>query len=285
MSELQIICLIILFAIANMRPLMFRNCSVKSNPLSTTSMISIWYFIGVVLLYPFYGNMLHEAIPVIIEKPYLLLIGFSKGAGLWLAGYIGQYLRSQSNSSCAYAKQVSIGGVAVINAMQGEVLIMPQWIAVVALVILGIIFTYKGHISELSRKYQLSFLAMIGLSIIPSTADYAVISQTNWYIMMLTVSSAMMLITVFKLKNISEIKKLFTSKDDLRLGAFMLVTEIAIMMILVTYVPVTMAVLVMSLSVPTMMVISSLLWKEGNWKHQFAFGCFGYIAMLPMVLM
>jgi hypothetical protein len=285
MSELQILCLFILFAIANIRPLFYRHSSINSNPKTTISVISMWGLLGIIILMPFYGDMFIESIPTLLDNPYLILLGFTKGASIWCLCYIGQQLRKQSNSSCAYSKQISIAGVAIINGLQGEVLHLPQWGAVIALACLGIIFGYKGHISELSTKYKLIFVTMVVLCIVPATVDYAVISQTNWYTLMVLMVTAQASITLFKVKKTSDITDLFTVKRSVMLGVMMLVTEIAIMMILVTHVPVTMAVLTMSLSVPTMMVVSSLLWKEGHWKQQLAFGCAGYLAMLPMILL
>lgn len=284
MTELQILCLFILFAIANIRPVFYRHSSLYSNPTTTMSVISMWGFVGVIILIPFYGDMFVESIPTLLDNPYLILLGLSKGATIWCLGYIGQQLRKKSNSSCAYSKQISIAGVAIVNSLQGEVLHIPQWGAVIALTTLGLMFGYRGHISELSNKYKLIFVAMVILSIVPSTVDYAVISQTNWYTLMVLMVASQVVITLFKANKASDIAELFTVKRSVALGAMTVITEIAIMMILVTHVSVTMAVLTMSLSVPTMMIISSLFWKEGCWKQQCAFGFLGYAAMLPMVL-
>jgi hypothetical protein len=285
MTTGQIFCLIILFVIANIRPLFYRHSAIHSHPTTTISIVSIWSLFGLILLYPFYGHMFFEAIPILMDKPYLIFLGLSKGCVLWCLGYIGQHLRRQSSSSCAYAKQISIAGVAIINSFQGEVLHLPQWSAVIALAILGIVFGYKGHISSLSKEYKIIFMAMVVLCIVPASVDHAVISQTNWYTLMVLMVAAKIAITFFKLDGVEDVKQLFVGNSKVALGVMMLVTEIAIMMILVTHVPVTMAILTMSLSVPTMMVVSSLLWKEGHWKQQATFGALGYAAMLPMVLL
>jgi len=83
---------------------------------------------------------------------------------------------------------------------------------------------------------------------------------------------------------LQDMRRTVTKKEGVVAGVVWGVTEITILSIFVTHLPVTMGAMAMMLSVPVVMVSSSVLWGEGKWQQQAIFGVLTYIAVIPMIL-
>lgn len=284
MSEKQLLLMFILFLCALVRPFVMRRCAVTLDAKVAPTFISFWILIACALIYPFFSEMLHTGLPIIQERPVLLLIGLAKGVSLWGIVVVGQKMLAVSSSSNAYRAPLAIGLIAIGAYFQGEVLNTAQWFAVGALFFLGIIFMKKGHISTLPKGYRRMFVFSILLAVLPAMCDQAVIPHTNWYTQLFLSGIAMFACSAVLCRSPKVLFKQVASSKAMIAGPIWALSEVVILMIIVTHVPVTMAILAMTMTVPTMMVVSSLMWKEGNWIQQGAFGVAAYAATIPMII-
>lgn len=284
MNEKQLILMFVLFLCAFSRPIIMRKCAISLDPKTAPSFVSIWVLIACIAIFPFFGDMLTSGLQTSIEKPLILLIGITKGISLWGCVVIGQKMLAVSASSSIYRAPIAVGFIAIGAFLQGEVLTTIQWFSVGALFCLGIAFVLKGHLSTLAVKYKILFAVSVLISIVPAMCDQAVIPQTNWYTLLFLSGIGMLICSAFMCRNFKVLKQQVSTPRALIAGAVWAIGEVIILSIIVTHVPITMAVMAMTMAVPTNMIISSLVWKEGSWVQQGAFGIAAYIATIPMIL-
>lgn len=284
--DLTFIAIIILLFIAALgRPIVAHHCAMVFNGKITATAMGVWMLLGSLAMYPLFGHLLADALPTLVAKPWVIPLAITKGLLLWVIIAVEQQLRQQSQSSSEYYKFVSLGILAVVNTFLGETLGNVQLASIGFLAFLGLAFVLRGHLSGLGNTYKVMFAILVLTGSTPGMFDQAVIGTTNWYVQLIFSALGITLgsfITKHQEKHYW--KDVFTHKVLVGTGLFFLVTETIILYLLITHIPVTIASLIMRLSIPIIMVSSAISYREGSWKTQAIFGLLAYAAVLPIIL-
>lgn len=274
-----------LFLLILFRGLYLRRVSLIIAPNDSSISIAGWMFITPILMYPFFKEIADEALIFLYNNPYYIIIGLLKGVGFWGITYAGQTVRKTSNSSASFFGFICIGLIAIGNSAFGEELTVMQWVSVGILTLTGLYFTFRGHLSSQPIYVQLMFMLMIFIGCMFGMIDHYFLSHVNWYGLLLLTGIGMMLVVMIKeFKNLKNVKRFVFSKKNASVGIALSVTEVLILSIMVTHLPVTLVWVAMALSGPVLMVMASLLWGEGRWQDQLLVGGISYAAAIPIAL-
>lgn len=285
MQGFEVVAILLLFGCAMARNLIMRPAAIHFPGKATPAFSGIWMLLASFCLLPFYYPLLLEALPSIQTNPAIVLVSFAKGLFLWGSITLTQIIRRHSSSSAAFRSLLTVGLLAIFNAGLGEVLNFWQWSSVIVLSILGAAFLLHGHLKQLPQQAKYLFTILVFISALPGMTDQIVITQTNWYVQFILSTISLCIISAVINRDLSVFKKAFSHKVCFMAGATWGVTEVIILMLLVTYVPVTVGAAAMAMSVPTVMLISSLRWKEGRWWEQALFGSTAYVAAIPLFIL
>lgn len=211
-------------------------------------------------------NIYNIAILFCVIKGFLLAYHFR----------ISQELSKETASSRTMVGLVALGFIAFINMnFFGEILSNKQIIVCSLIFIIGILFYFKGHINKTTKRSHFCFLLLITTSVILSVLDHVVLGYIgiNWYTYLFISSFIMFL---FGLKNKKKmdikVKEIITNKILNIAVGIAVFSEIFLMYIRVTYIPVSQVQIATIMSVPFIMVYMSLKWNEGKIKNQAIFG-------------
>ena len=244
-----------------------------------------WYILTPLLALPVFKGLAIEAYTLFVEMPYLIALGLLKGIGFWVVVYCGQVMRRTSNSSAGFFGFICIGLMAVGNAIFGEELSMPQWVSVGCLFSLGVYFYFKGHLSTQTSFIKLLFLMQVMVGCMFGMIDHFYLTHSNWFgLIILTGVGMLGTALAFGRSSVKTILKSMTTKKTLKFGLFESLVELTILALFVTYIPVTLGWVAMTLAAVAMMVIASLYWGEGSWKQQLTVGSATYASALPIIL-
>ncbi len=276
----QLIVMLILFLCAFSRPIVLRPVAKMRRAGDAAYFIGLWMCIGALVMMPFYWE---ETVYASTLSPVIWLVSFFKGFTLWSTIVIMQKIRTHSSSSAEFRGMMTIAVLACMNMFLGEALSGLQWMSVGLLFMLGLFFTVKGHLSELPREYKLLFFLLIFISALPGVTDQIVLSEAHWYVHFALSGLGIFLTSLFIGRSRMPILERLSDKSAMIAGITWLISEAIILSLLVTYIPVTLAVMAMTMSVPLTMLISSVFWGEGRWQQQALIGGLSYLAVLPII--
>ena len=274
----------ILFLCVLARGLTLRGIAKELNAKDNVTALTLWQFLFVLIMTPFCYPLLLDAMPTLLAHPWIFAVALLKGVVLWGGLFMMQFIRRESTSASEFRGPLSLGFLAIVNSFLGEDLSQMQWISVGALWMLGVLFTLRGHLSTLPPVYLIVFCIFVINGCLPGATDQIVITQTNWYVQLLGSTISMVCVAAILNRRSSIWVQAFTQPKAMLAGGCWGATEVIILMLLVAWVPVTMGVMAMSMASPTLMLIASLKWNEGNWRQQLAFGSAAYVAILPLIL-
>lgn len=279
MTSIELLFFFLIFASISARSIAYKilskHCSSSVFPLMGT----IWYLIGIVILYPFYQDLL--TLDKILQP--VVILSVIKGIVVWIIFDLQQKVTKQSLSSSVFYMPIGLGLAAVINIFFKENLSHTAWLSIIALMILGALFFIFGHAKELDKKHKLYFIGMILCFIYFVVSNHIVIYATNWYVHFTIIGLSMFSFLLLKRPKKSDLQKTF-SPPALIVGLVFLAAEIILTYSTVTIMPASTTSLASSLSVPFVMVISAFIYKEGGWKEQLLFGGLAYIFCIPLLL-
>lgn len=281
----QIIFMVALFILALVRALYMRRHAMASSPYESCNTVGGWYILAPLLALPLFHDIAVSAYELLIEMPYLIVIGLLKGVGFWGMIYSGQIMRRTSNSSAGFFGFICIGLIAVGNSIFGEDLTMPQWVSVVCLFLMGLYFYSRGHLSTQSSFVKLLFMFQILIGVMFGMIDHYFLTHCNWYALVVLTGLGMVLMAVsFGRMKISQVLKSVKSPKTAGLGIVLSLIEMTVLSIFVTHLPVTLGWVAMTLASVAVMVIAAVFWGEGRWQQQLTVGSFTYASALPIIL-
>lgn len=274
-----------LFALAFVRALYMRQQALVSTPFESCNSIGGWYVLAPILLLPIFMEEAQAVQAILVDNPYLILLGLLKGAGFWGLIYCGQIIRRTSNSSAGFFGFLCIGVIAAGNAIFGEELTLPQWFSVSALFAIGLYFYFKGHLSTQTPFVKLLFLIQVCIGSMFGLVDHFFLTHCHWYGLVF-LSGVGMLTTacLFGRRSSFQVFMAPFKWNTAGLGVFQTATEMVILSLFVTYIPVTLGWVAMTLAAVAVMVVAAVYWGEGRWQQQLAVGGTSYAAVLPIVL-
>jgi hypothetical protein len=281
MLQNQLIVMFILLLCAFSRPIVLRPVAKMRRAGDAAYFIGLWMCIGALVMLPLFWN---EVVYASKLSPFIWLVSLFKGFTLWACIVLMQMIRTHSSSSAEFRGMMTIGILACMNIYFGEVLSLLQWLSVGLLFVLGVVFTLKGHLSSLPAKYKWMFLALIFISALPGVTDQIVLTKAHWYIHFALSGVGIFITSLFYGRSRMSLRERFSDKSAMLAGITWLVSEAIILSLLVTYIPVTLGVMAMTMSVPLTMLVSAVFWDEGHWKEQVLIGGVSYLAILPIIL-
>lgn len=149
---------------------------------------------------------------------------------------------------------------------------------------LGILFLQKGDAQRLSHKDVIFFFAATIIMASFTVSDHVTIPEVGWYAHLL-VSSVVMCLMCFAYRDSRTAFKIAAkNKKMIYAGIFYCVSEFLVIYASINILPVSIVAVFLRLSVPVVMVISAIKYKEQNIKNQLLFGISAILLALPILL-
>lgn len=231
-----------------------------------------WILIGLILWFCFSNTLFFEGINDVREAPILAGLLLLKGVFIWVLFSKGMELTQYSLSARSYLLPSSIGFIAIINNFLGESLTLQQWVAVIGLFILGVSFFFRGHIQALSKQGRLLFLFLIFTTICCATLDQLILSDTNWFVLLLFTNLVALSVSFSKKISGEYLKAAFVSAKAVMAGVAFMVTEMLKFYLMVSIFPMSVVISVQVATIPIILVLSAVIWGERGWKEQLIWG-------------
>lgn len=282
---IQILAIISVFITYLARPFAFKSCIKIISAKQTSILISVWVLGGGLLGLPFFWENLILPGKQVADYIILFSLGLLKGAFSWLVINNQQVVNKESVSSSSFSTFIALGfAVLINNFLLGEDLSFLTITSIFALGVLGLLFFIFGHAKELSSQGKKSFCLIILILIAIIALDRYVIVKSNWYFYLLTSGFGIFLLSIMQKDFLKQAKSILFYKRTIIAGLIFLIGEYVIIYTLIVILPVSIAHLVMRLTIPIVMVSSVFIYKEGKWQEQLFFGLIAYILVLPLIL-
>ncbi len=282
MSPYFLLGLLVLLALA--RPLLYKKVSMTLDHDSGPIFTSLWVLIGLVVAFPWYGDLLMGEVNNLKSNYLLLCLLVLKGGALWFLFYNGQALMRQSLSAAKFVLPTALGFIAIINSVLGEVLEIKEWVAALGLCALGIVFSLRGHLQELGAQGKLLFLKLIVISITTATLDFLIFKETNWYVLLLSTNFLMLVISVCRRVPLEIWQKSLFGRDSMLAGSVFSAGELLKFYLMVSVLPMTVVISAQVAILPVVLILSALLWEERGWKEQLIWGILSVSLLLLLFL-
>ncbi len=261
-----------------------KECADKYHHRTVTGALVISAIITAISIYVIKPSMLNSVLQK--DNPEYLAIGISffKGFLLYNAIQQMQIMKKQSLSSAVFMPVVAMGFGSLANSFLGEQLTLIQYYALVGLAFISLIFMYLGHFRELNREGHIAFILSIIIGVSMMASDQYSIPRTNWFSHIFFTSLCFLLCFLFNRNLKKDIKIIFGSKLLLIGAVVWAIREYTIIYAMIEIMPVSIAVFFINLSIPFMMLLSAIKYKEASWKEQISFGILMTIFAVMIVL-
>lgn len=271
------------FAAVLLRTVIFKFGSHSLDDRAAPIYMSTFLLLAMLAAYPFFGHLLHSGIAQMQTEPLYFWLTVAKGLLLWTTYFSVQKLTRKSLSSINYALPLSLGMITVVNATLGEALSASGWIAAWGLFFLGVAFAFKGHLKDLSLKKKRLFAKVVGLYIILAALDHSVIQATNWYVLQLISAAVLLAACVVRRTPLMVWKEAYTHPTAIFAGLTFAAVDMLKFYQQVTIHPVSVVLATQAATIPFILLISSLVWKERSWKEQLVWGGLSIALILPVI--
>lgn len=240
----------------------------ESGPIFT----SVWVLMGLLFVSPFYGDLLLQSWGDFKSDYMLWVLLILKGGFLWMLFYNGQVLTRQSLSAAKFFLPTALGFIAIINYFLGEVLTSKEWVAALGLCGLGVVFSFRGHVQELGIEGRFLFYKLVVISIIAASLDFFILSETNWYVLLLTTNIFMLFVCLLRKIKRDVWKKALFRKEAVMAGSVFSAGELLKFYLMVSILPMTVVISAQVAVIPVVLILSSVIWGERGWKEQLLWG-------------
>ncbi|MFC1659259.1 hypothetical protein ACFL0U_01690 [Pseudomonadota bacterium] len=284
MTTLQILASLGIILFFTLRPFAYRPAAKAFTTKTSAAFTSIWMLIGIIVTLPFFGHMLFYEGGTYLNSQFIIY-SLLKGWVLWVGIRLSQVINAESVSSSVFSGPIVIGLAVILNVMFfGEILTAIQFISIFLIGLTSLLFFTFGHAKFLSTRAKKYFLISILLGIYCVISDQIVISNTNWYVHTFFVTVSLSLISVFSKLSIEEWKDCFLQKSSIFAGFVFVTGEFYLMSVMVRVIPVSIAALSIRLSIPFIMILSSLFYNEQKWQTQAVFAVLLLLSTVPIIL-
>ena len=206
-----------------------------------------------------------------------------KGMFLYFSVKLAALVSKGSNSTGAFMGFIGLGIAALINSeLLGENLTWLQLISCVGMGILGLIFFLRGAAKELNAKTK-KLAVLFMLSIVGCiTTDRFTMQYTGWYEYSFVSNFAFFIITLFTIRSVKPLQT-FSFPLMWIIGLLVTVRELAIFYGY-QFTGVSVGAVFINISVPIIMVMSSVIYKERTPKEQLIFGALAFALVMPLFI-
>jgi len=285
MSLFQVLVGFLLLLSWAIRPFLYKPAAKHFPPELSAIFTSSWLIVSLILTFPFLGHLLILHDKNVLFSPYILL-SIYKGASLFYLISLQQTINKTSTSSSVFLSFIALAiGAVANNVFFHENLGYIKVICIAGFGILGYLFLRKGDAQRLSRKERIFFLITTLIMASYTVSDHLAIPQVGWYAHLLVSSVIMFLVCLFYGISKTDIKTIFTNKSIVIAGIFYSVSEFFVIYASINILPVSIVAVFLRLSVPVVMVVSAIKYKEQSLKSQLIFGIIAIAFALPIILM
>ena len=219
-----------------------------------------------------------------LTSPYIL-ISVYKGVSLFYFVTLQQIINKKSMSSSVFLSFIAMAlGSLVNNIFFHENLGLVKLLCVCGFGCLGVLFLQKGDAKRLSRKDIIFFFMATLIMASYSISDHVAIPRIGWYTHLLVSSVSMCLMCLLYPISRSAFKLVMKDKRVIYAGVFYTVSEFLVIYASINILPVSIVAVFLRLSVPVVMIISAIKYKEQNVKNQLVFGISAILLALPIIL-
>lgn len=264
--------------------LVFKVASHKIDHRTAPAFMCLWVLAGLGLTFPLYGDLWYAGWQGLIEQPWLALLMLAKGGLLWLLFSQKQHLNKMSLSARNYTSPVAIGLMVFTNAAFGEQLATAELVAAMGLCALGLLFAFKGHLQDLPAQGKTLFGAAVLLTVACGTLDHILLTHLNWYVLLVVTNIILLAVVLLQRGGFGRLRESLTAPLAIAAGALFATTELVKFYQTVSYSPVTVVVTVQSATIPVLLILSALIWKERTWREQGLWGLLALALILPVIL-
>ena len=266
------------------RPLIYKPIADEFPAKQSATFTASWLMLGLILTYPILGHLLNFNGKNSLHSPYIL-ISVYKGVSLFYFITLQQIINKKSVSSSVFLSFIALalGGLAN-NLFFHENLGLIKVSCICGFGFLGILFFRFGDAKRLSQKDIVFFLIATIIMASFTISDHVAIPQVGWYTHLLVSSVAMFLMCFFYSVSRKAFKIILKNKKIIHAGLFYTISEFLVIYSSINILPVSIVAVYLRLSVPVVMVISAIKYKEQNIKNQLSFGIIAILLALPIIL-
>lgn len=275
--------LLVLFFLTIAHLVTLKICSVSLDHRTAPLFISGWTLLGLLTVSPVYGHLWDAGWAGLSGNVMWLGLTAIKAGLLYLMFVVSQQLMQVSLSSRHYVTPLSVGLIAILNSFLGEHLAWQQWFAALGLCALAGAFFFKGHMADMDRTARLAYAKLVGIAVIISGIDQAVLPNTNWFAMQAVCNGILLAISLgVNARQLPVLRAAFLSRPAALAGFFYAATELVKYYQMITINPVSVIAIVQALTKPVILVLSALIWRERTVKEQLVWGVLALIIALPL---
>ena len=283
MSLFQIAIGFLLLASWVARPFLYKPAAKYFKPEISSLFTSCWLLVGLVVTFPFLGHLLEFKGQNVLFSPYIW-ISIYKGVTLFYLISMQQAINKNSTSSSVFLGFIALAlGALVNNLFFHENLGLVKVVCIVCFGVLGFLFLQKGDAKRLSHKDIMFFLIATLIMASFSVSDHVAIPRIGWYAHLLVSSVAMFLICLLYPVSRKAFHLVFNDRRVIYAGTFYTITEFLVIYVSINILPVSVVAVFLRLSVPFVMIISAIKYKEQNIKNQLGFGIVAILLTLPII--
>ena len=265
------------------RPLLYKPIAEYFPAKQSVTFTSFWLVFGLILTYPILGHLLEFNNEYTLYSPYIL-ISVYKGVSLFYFIALQQTINKKSMSSSVFLSFIAVAlGCLANNLFFDENLGFIKVMCVLGFGVLGILFMQKGDAKRLSHKDIMFFLIATLIMASFSVSDHVAIPRIGWYAHLLVSSVAMFLICLLYPVSRKAFHLVFNDRRVIYAGTFYTITEFLVIYVSINILPVSVVAVFLRLSVPFVMIISAIKYKEQNIKNQLGFGIVAILLTLPII--
>lgn len=266
------------------RPFLYKPAAKHFPPELSATFTSLWLVVSLILTFPILGHLIIFNGKNALFSPYILL-SIYKGASLFYLISLQQSINKTSTSSSVFLSFIALAiGAIANNVFFNENLGFIKVVCIAGFGVLGCLFLQKGDAKRLSYKEKIFFIITTLIMASYTVSDHLAIPQVGWYAHLLVSSVVMFLVCLFYGVSKANIKTIFTNKFIIIAGVFYSISEFFVIYASINILPVSIVAVFLRLSVPVVMVMSAIKYKEQSLKSQLTFGIIAIILTLPILL-
>ena len=266
------------------RPLLYKIVAKYFSARQSTGFTAFWLVFGLIVTTPFLGNLLIFNNQNSLLSPYIL-ISIYKGVSLFYFVTLQQVINKRSMSSSVFLSFIALAlGGLVNNLFFSENLGVIKVLCISGFGILGILFLRKGDAKRLSHTDIIFFFIATMIMASYTVSDHIAIPQVGWYAHLFVSSVVMAGMCLLHPVSRDAFKIAITDRWAIYAGIFYALSEFLLIYVSINILPVSIVAVFLRLSVPVVMIISAIKYKEQNVKNQLVFGICAILLALPIIM-
>lgn len=266
------------------RPLLYKPIAEHFPAKQSATFTAFYLVLGLLFTYHFLGNLIVFKNQNVLYSPYIL-VSVYKGVALFYFISLSQLINKKSLSSSVFLSFIAMAlGCLANNIFFNENLGLIKVLCICGFGVLGLLFLYKGDGKRLSYKGVYFFFVATLIMASFTVSDHVAIPKVGWYAHLLVSSVVMCMVCFFYRDSKNAFRIVLKNKKIVLAGMFYMITEFLVIYASINILPVSIVAVFLRLSVPVVMVISAIKYKEQNIKNQLAFSLVAILLALPIIL-